>query len=315
MSLTSSIQLPTCIGNYLIVKILGRGSFGEVYEVSKEGQGYAIKRVDGDDKTAATELAFATKFSATVNSHFLVKYYETIRGTRNELYVVMELCMQGDLKALLDRIRKSDKDATLNPSRIIKILIQLLLGVDALHRSMIIHRDLKPDNVFVDADDNIKIGDFGCARLLESLTDKAHTCIGTPLYESPEVVKGEDYTLSSDLWSLGVLLYELCTLARPFKHPNRYVLQQIIMSGKYKPIPKLRAPKEIRAIVDSLLQTNPKDRPTAHTLLQDPYLQEYAEEFNLLNFFPSNAEKQKTLSPTIPVEQTVQTQAQGDADE
>lgn len=265
----------------MVVRTLGRGSFGEVFECVKDGNHFAVKCLAGNNKTIETELSFATSVSSRLQSKFLVMYYETFQGKTGELYVVMELCKQGDLKSLLENNRNTGKHAVLNPQRIIKIMIQLLLGLEVLHRHNILHRDLKPDNVFIDEDDNVKIGDFGCAKVLDSVTEKASTEIGTLLYESPEVVGGQSYTFPSDMWSLGVLLYELCTLERPFSNSNDYVLMRIIMGGDYKPIPKFRAPDEVRELVSSLLKKDAKDRPTALSILQRPFVREYARDYGL----------------------------------
>jgi NIMA (never in mitosis gene a)-related kinase len=92
-------------------------------------------------------------------------------------------------------------------------LIQLLFGIKALHSKNILHRDLKSANIFLTKSYSLKIGDFGISKVLER--SSAITCIGTPLYLSPEVCNNQPYGLSSDMWALGCIVYEMCALRVP----------------------------------------------------------------------------------------------------
>lgn len=273
-----------------MLEFLGKGSFGEVHRCKKGDMEYAIKLIDETNrKSAEMEKAYAD-ISVRLNSLFLVRYFETFRDAEGKLFVVMELCPKGDLRDLIRSfLALGSENVVVNPSRVIKILIQLLLGLEVLHHGKVLHRDLKPENIFIDRNDNVKIGDFGCARELEYTDDKAETMIGTPLYVSPEVCKGEEYDSTSDMWALGVILYELCMLERPFNAPNLIRLAMVIAEGKYKPIPKFRCPNELRDIIESLLTVDPKTRPSALVLLQNPFLQESAKNLQLLKYFPSEA--------------------------
>ena len=96
------------------------------------------------------------------------------------------------------------------------------------------HRDLKPANIFLMADGTIKVGDLGLSRSLSENTLQAHSKVGTPLYMSPEVLRGNGYDFKSDVWSLGCILYELAALKSPFKEEglNLYGLFQKINKGK-----------------------------------------------------------------------------------
>ena len=92
----------------------------------------------------------------------------------------------------------------------------MCLALRYIHERKILHRDIKPANIFKTKSGIIKFGDFGVSKLLQSTLAKASTEIGTPLYLSPEIVKGEKYDKPTDIWSLGVTLYEICALKRPF---------------------------------------------------------------------------------------------------
>lgn len=264
---------PKVISGYTFGEVLGKGSFGEVYKAEKGGFECAVKRIDESHLSGDVEQSFADSISARLNSKFLVRYFDKFRGPDGELYVVMELCQKGDLRNLIDQLKKMK--AVLQTPRIAKILAQLLLALNVLHCNKLIHRDIKPENVFSDKEDNVKLGDLGCAKVFDTTSAKACTVIGTPLYESPQVLRGEEYDASADMWALGVLLYELCALERPFQHANRYKLQEIIIAGKYAPLPAGRYPSEVSEIIASLLSVNPKQRPSANALLQHPFIRTY----------------------------------------
>ena len=95
-------------------------------------------------------------------------------------------------------------------------ILQLLLAVGFMHSNKIVHRDIKPQNVFVDTDMNLKVGDFGISKLLDYTAQNCQTSAGTPSYMAPEMVDSEDYSFKADIWSLGCVIYEICTLERLF---------------------------------------------------------------------------------------------------
>jgi NIMA (never in mitosis gene a)-related kinase len=100
-----------------------------------------------------------------------------------------------------------------------------------VHDRKIIHRDLKSQNIFLTKDNRIKLGDFGIARILKKTMEKAKTMVGTPYYISPEIIQGKQYSLMTDIWSLGVVLYELCTLNPPFNAESLHYLALKIVKG------------------------------------------------------------------------------------
>ena len=91
-----------------------------------------------------------------------------------------------------------------------------------MHGKRILHRDIKTANIFVAGDGILKLGDFGIARDIGTINAKLNTEVGTPQYMSPEILKGESYDSRADMWSLGVILYELITLAKPFDAPTSH---------------------------------------------------------------------------------------------
>lgn len=278
---------PRVVGAYTFWELLGEGTFGEVFRCTKGKGSYAIKKFKSGKLMTEMEDNLANGTSAALNNRFLVRYIEKIVDSDDRVYVVMELCPKGDLRSLINEFKALEKkDAILNPLRIMKIFIQILLGLEVLHHNRIIHRDLKPENVFLDKDDNVKIGDFGCSIQLLSTSDKASTAIGTPLYVSPEVVSGKKYDARADMWSLGVLVYELCTFKWPFYDDNAYMVMELIRKGKYAPIPTMNCPREIRYIVQALLCFDVERRPTALSLLHHPFICNQGRNVGLSQYFP-----------------------------
>lgn len=89
-----------------------------------------------------------------------------------------------------------------------------------MHANRILHRDIKTINMFLGKDDHVKIGDLGVAKILNQTANMAHTVVGTPYYLSPELCEEKPYNHKSDIWSLGCVLYELCTMKHPFEAQN-----------------------------------------------------------------------------------------------
>lgn len=93
---------------------------------------------------------------------------------------------------------------------------QICLAIKHVHDRKIVHRDLKSHNIFITKEGLIKLGDFGIARPLHLTAEKVKTIVGTPYYMSPEICNNQEYSFKTDIWSLGVILYEMCTLKQPF---------------------------------------------------------------------------------------------------
>ena len=96
-------------------------------------------------------------------------------------------------------------------------MVQLVSALQYLHGHRVLHRDLKAQNVMLTLDQRVKLGDFGVSRQMSTQTDLAQTVVGTPVYMAPEVMKSESYAEPADVWALGVVLYELLALRRPFE--------------------------------------------------------------------------------------------------
>lgn len=159
------------------------------------------------------------RFLASFSHPNIIKYYDSF-FENGKLYIVMEYASSGDLAKLITKT--STLRRTLDETRIWTYLIQILLGISALHKKSVIHRvisinynkDIKARNIFIGEDDRLFVGDLGCSRIMdkEFLLSQA----GTPYYMCPEIVENKPYDLKADVWSVGIVLYELMTLKVPF---------------------------------------------------------------------------------------------------
>lgn len=138
-----------------------------------------------------------------------------------------EVCPKGDLgKFIRTQIKLLSEDV------IMKIFVQVCLGLNYMHEERILHRDIKAMNIFLKKDFEIRIGDFGVAKMLKPQASFAKTIIGTPYYLSPELCEEKPYNEKNDVWALGCLLYEMCKQTQPFKSNKSNNLKRIIKKGR-----------------------------------------------------------------------------------
>lgn len=130
----------------------------------------------------------------------------------------MEYCEVGDLAYHIKEKKKSGEMFT--EEEILNWFIQICIALEYIHGRKILHRDVKSQNIFLTNNNTVKLGDFGISKLLESTNEAAMTVVGTPYYMSPEVCENKPYTFKSDVWALGCVLYELCTLQHAFSASN-----------------------------------------------------------------------------------------------
>ncbi|XP_074535743.1 serine/threonine-protein kinase Nek3 isoform X2 [Halichoeres trimaculatus] len=191
----------------------------------------------------------------------IVAFKEAIEAD-DLLWIVMEYCSGGDL---LMRIQQQ-KTKQFCLDDILKWFAQMCSAAKHIHDKRVLHRDLKSKNIFLTENGTIKLGDFGSACILNSSKAYAHTYVGTPYYVAPEIWDNKPYNNKSDVWSLGCVLYELCTLRHPFQAPSWKSLILKVCRGAYPPLPK-HLPYELQCLMKQMFKTNPKDRPSLHTIL------------------------------------------------
>jgi serine/threonine protein kinase len=222
------------------------------------------------------------KILSTMRHASVVRFYDSV-AKDGVLSLIIEYCDHGDLhQRILDQKGKLFEEA-----KIWTFFIQITLGLQYIHSKRILHRDIKTLNIFLAADHSIRIGDFGVAKILGK-SQFAHTLIGTPYYLSPELLQDLPYNEKSDIWALGVTLYELCTLTYPFDAKNQGALVLKIVKGHYAPIaPSYSA--DLKKVLSALLQKDVHQRPSALQILQYPTVIERAKALNLYHLFDSIA--------------------------
>jgi len=155
---------------------------------------------------------------------------------------------------------------------------QICLAIKHIHDKKILHRDLKSQNIFLTKNGLIKLGDFGIAKCLNFTLEKARTVVGTPYYLSPEIVENKPYSFKSDIWSLGVLLYEMVCLKMPFDASSLPMLYVKIIRGAYNPVPNCFT-KDLRSLLNNLLSVDSEKRPGINDILRMPYVKNRIRNF------------------------------------
>ena len=281
----------TQLKDYKIIKLIGKGSFGEVYKVTKDNKFYALKmyRISNEmnNSNSLTQkeknenlksIENEIKILSQLDNPFIVKLYEVFSINPNEeiynikdenqdnndqiMCLVLELCENGDLN---DKIKeKKYKNEIFSEKEILKYFYEILQGLYYLHKNRVFHRDLKTLNIFLTKDNNIKIGDFGVSKKLINNNIYAYTFVGTPYYLSPEICQNKAYDEKSDVWSLGVIIYELITLNKPFDSQSQMGLFMKILKGKPAPIinsiKHSYSQKLINLVIENLLDKDPLTR-------------------------------------------------------
>ncbi|MGD8537941.1 MAG: protein kinase [Candidatus Aminicenantes bacterium] len=224
IDVTATIEAPreelttgsTFAGRYQIIEELGKGGMGKVYkaldtEIKEKVALKLIKPEISVDKKTIERFQNELKFARKISHRNVCRMYD-LNKDAGSYYITMEFVSGEDLKRF---IRRSGR---LTISKGIDIAKQICEGLNEAHRLGVVHRDLKPGNIMIDDDGNARIMDFGIARSVEGKgITGAGVMIGTPEYMSPEQVEGKDIDHRSDIYSLGVILYEMLTGRVPFE--------------------------------------------------------------------------------------------------
>jgi len=253
---------------FRVVKKLGEGSYAEVFQVIREvdGRTYALKETDLSSLSQQERMDAVQeiKLMATIQHPQIVGCHEAfLKG--NKLCTVMELASSGDLKNCIRRQRE-DLRVPFPEEMVWNVTLQVARGLSALHAKNVIHRDVKPANIFLCDHKFIKIGDLGVAkRLMHDLFTQ--TQIGTPAYMAPEVWAKAKYSYSSDMYSLGCILYEMMTYKLPYLARSMEEMRKLVTGGKLTPISPGVYSADIIQLCHSLLSLDVRKRPTPDQIL------------------------------------------------
>ncbi|CAI5668510.1 serine/threonine-protein kinase MARK2 isoform X6 [Oreochromis niloticus] len=227
---TTSDEQPH-IGNYRLLKTIGKGNFAKV-KLARHvltGKEVAVKIIDKTQLNSSSlqKLFREVRIMKMLNHPNIVKLFEVIE-TEKTLYLVMEYASGGEVfDYLVAHGRMKEKEARAK-------FRQIVSAVQYCHQKCIVHRDLKAENLLLDADMNIKIADFGFSNEF-TLGNKLDTFCGSPPYAAPELFQGKKYDGPEvDVWSLGVILYTLVSGSLPFDGQNLKELRERVLRGKYR---------------------------------------------------------------------------------
>src|SRR5829696_8805594 len=230
---------PPKLGRYEIVDEIGKGAMGVVYLARDPliGRLVALKTFRIGYSIRDQELEqFRVRFmreaqSAGILSHpNIVTIHDVVEQTEEGLaFIAMEYVRGTTLKALL----QSDQPMSL--AFIVDLVAQIAEALDYAHAHRVIHRDVKPANILITADNKVKITDFGIARLDTSNLTQEGQLLGTPNYMAPEQIQGKEIDHRADLFSLGVVLYEMLTRHKPFQGDNLTVVSHRIVYDHFTP--------------------------------------------------------------------------------
>ncbi|KAL4442315.1 hypothetical protein ABPG74_005656 [Tetrahymena malaccensis] len=264
---------------YKEIELIGRGTQGSamLVECRLDQKRYVSKKVilsnlsEKDQNNAIQEL----KLLREMKHPNIVKFIESYKE-KNKVIIIMEYCEYGDLSQLIKQ--KSAKGEQIEESTILEWFVQICSALSFIHSKKVIHRDIKSSNIFLTKSNCVKIGDFGISKQLENSMDKANTLVGTPYYLSPEVCQNKPYTYKSDMWSLGCVIYELCSLKHPFQSNSLMSLVMKIATEKTPKIPQNYS-LMTNGFIRSLLQKIPEKRPSAQDILNNQHVKKLMKEF------------------------------------
>ena len=233
---------------------------------------------------------------------FIIGYHEAfVEGKR--LNIVLDYADGGDLSNYIANTKRSR--GTISEQTVLKWFVQLCSALKYIHGRKILHRDLKTQNIFLatvsnEKDFSIKLGDFGIAKILQSTSECANTIIGTPYYLSPELCEDRPYNEKSDVWALGCVLYEMCTLNHAFDGKSMCALvfknfeRKISTNTDWWSIWVFL---ECASLIDQMLQYDANKRPSVAKMLESRFLQSYinnyekTERLNVHTFIRSTSDR------------------------
>ncbi|KAI0074150.1 Pkinase-domain-containing protein [Panus rudis PR-1116 ss-1] len=253
---------------YKRLETIGKGAYGSVHKGVHipTGNVVALKIInldteDDDVGDIQREVALLTQLRDAPN---VTRYYGCfLDGPR--VWIAMEYAEGGSVRTLM----KACKDGVIEEKYVVVIVREVLLGLNYLHKSAIIHRDIKAANILITAAGRVMICDFGVSALLVTTTSKRNTLIGTPHWMAPEVAHGAAYDTKADIWSLGIVIYEMIK----GNVPNSHIVDQMKL---LQMIPRMKPPrlnegegsKELRDFVAQCLKESAKERLSADELLK-----------------------------------------------
>ena len=257
------------INDFIIIKQLGSGAFSTVSLVTRKQDQkiYALKCVQ-ISKLSSIERQNSLneiRLLASINHKNIISYKESFYSEENQtLNIILEYADDGDLQTKI--ISKKKFGCFFEEKTIWSIFIQMVKGLNELHKRKIIHRDLKSANIFLMKNGICKLGDLNVAKVVENGLLRTQT--GTPYFASPEIWEDKPYSFKSDIWSIGCILYQMAGLKMPFQGKNIKEVYYNLKNINIPPLPEIYSP-DLMYMVKKLLKLNPDQRPSTQEILDD----------------------------------------------
>ncbi|KAF8953847.1 kinase-like domain-containing protein [Flammula alnicola] len=295
------------LANYEPLDVIGNGSFGIIRKVRRKTDGliFARKELNFERMSERDRKQISAEVNILKDLHHdhIVRYHDRyVDRDAGILYILMEYCGGGDLSTVIKQATKQNRP--IPEDTIWHYFLQILHALHYCHhpsghtrsgngsttingtpvesegssrKAQILHRDLKPNNVFLDENKTVKLGDFGLSKVLAQASF-ANTYVGTPYYMTPELMQEKAYDSKSGIWSLGCLIYELCALKPLFHEAKTHSeLSLFIRDGRIPPLPRGYS-RSLRSslnpcLISTPIRHQPAMRPSAAQLLQNEHLE------------------------------------------
>ena len=286
--------------DYEVLGLIGKGNFGSISKILRKSDNKILvwKELDYGLMSEKEKQNIVSEVNILKELHHpnIVQYYDRIIDKKNKkIFIIMEYCEGGDIGNVIKKLKKTKEYF---PEELIwKFFIQVLMALKTCHNhkeGKILHRDIKPSNVFLDGENNAKLGDFGLSRMLSEENNFAYSRVGTPYYMSPEQIEDMRYNEKSDIWSLGCFLYELATFSPPFNATNQLSLALKIKSGNVDNIPSIYS-QELSSVIMCLMRVNPENRPNAEEITNYPPVIIRIRERKLKEYYLKLKKKEQDL--------------------
>ena len=255
--------------SFEILEKIGDGGFGKVFKVrqKKTNNIYAMKVLSKAFLIKMNQLHYAiTECNVLKSSNcpFIIKLHYSFQTPKN-LYMILDLCSLGDLKYQIKEYLFEEDDAKF-------YIAEIILAIEYLHKRDIIYRDLKPENILIDEDGHFKLADFGLAKenIINDMPNR--TFCGSPPYLSPEMLSHEGSTKASDIYGIGVILYEMLTGSTPFYDEDYNLMYKNISENRLM-FPEFFS-DEVKDLLEKMLEKDPKKRIKIQEIKKHPFFRD-----------------------------------------
>ncbi|CAD8062004.1 unnamed protein product [Paramecium sonneborni] len=263
---------------YQKVKYIGQRTCRQICLVKdvNDGSQWVQKYIDIEEMNKHEKDEMYNKFKTfqKLQHPNILKLREVNMTTEGKIFIIMEYADRGPLGEIINK----QNGKQFSENQILDWFTQICLAVKYIHDHNILHQDLKSHKFYVTKNNCIKLGHFQTAKVLSHSQEKINDFVGTPYYIPPEMIEQKPYSLSADIWTLGIVFYELCMLQTPFQADSLHFLLLKICKGVFNNISPNYS-TDLNNIIKQLLKCNPDQRPTINQILKFPLISKRVKEF------------------------------------